>query len=124
MSISRIEKKMMTNDAEYETLVKKLKSKGIFTLPNKPNHKALSDLYAERAKYAKSQILKQEEEVNAMLAVKLEKIEEVRLRKERLLQEKAGKLKQQDEYHQSMKKSKRGEMELKERSNMKELLKK
>ena len=124
MNISRIEKKMMTNDAEYETLVKKLKSKGIFTLPNKPNHKALSDLYAERAKYAKSQILKQEEEVNAMLAVKLEKIEDVRLRKERLLQEKAGKLKQQDEYHQSMKKSKRREMELKERSNMKELLKK
>lgn len=46
MSISRIEKKMMTNEAEYERLVQKLKSKGIFALPNKPNHKQLSDLYA------------------------------------------------------------------------------
>lgn len=114
----------MTNDAEYDALVQKLKSKGIFTLPPKTNHKVMSDLYAERAKYAKSQILKQEEEINAMLAVKLEKIDEVRLRKEKLLQDKTDKLKQQEEYHQSLKKSKRREMELKERSDMKELLKK
>lgn len=44
LNISRIQKRNQNKDAEYDALVQKLHTKGIFSQPN-PTRKALSLLY-------------------------------------------------------------------------------
>jgi hypothetical protein len=71
LQISHLERRNKTNDAEYEALVLKLQSKGIFS---QASHKALSELYTQRARHIKSQILEQEDKTNTLIVAKLEKI--------------------------------------------------